>query len=80
MFLLCRYSLLLRATDCVILFPFFTGKQLNESCTFNAQCADSDRNMECRDQVCQCAYDFKPTFYIGGNIVCTSKYRLTISL
>ncbi|XP_057375249.1 uncharacterized protein LOC130696185 [Daphnia carinata] len=48
------------------------GRQLNESCSFNAQCIDSDRNMECHDHVCQCAYDFKPTFYIGGNIVCTS--------
>ncbi|XP_046451607.1 uncharacterized protein LOC124199727 [Daphnia pulex] len=48
------------------------GRQLNESCTFSGQCEKGDRNMECRDHVCQCAYDFKATFYMGGNIVCTS--------
>lgn len=47
---------------------------MNESCTFSGQCEKGDRNMECRDHVCQCAYDFKATFYMGGNIVCTSKF------
>jgi hypothetical protein len=57
---------------CVIIL--YVGRQLNESCTFSGQCEKGDRNMECRDHVCQCAYDFKATFYMGGNIVCTSKF------
>lgn len=50
---------------------------LNESCSFHAECVIGDRNLECREQSCQCASGFRPAFYTGGNIICTSERAFT---
>lgn len=88
MFFFCEYAFFLErkkryAANCcihidpvvtVVIFsiPHETGRGLNESCSFHAECVESDRNLQCQDSVCQCTSGFLPAHYTGGNIVCTS--------
>jgi len=47
-------------------------RMLNDSCTVDAECTGSDRNLECREQRCQCISGHRPSLYTGGTIFCTS--------
>jgi len=47
-------------------------RMLNDSCTFDGECTSSDRNLECREQRCQCISSHRPSLYTGGTIFCTS--------
>ena len=53
-----------------------TERMLNDSCTVDAECTGSDRNLECREQRCQCISGHRPSLYTGGTIFCTSMYRI----